>query len=194
MTFREANLSDLDKIVNLHKITLSSASASLGGDYLKNNYQLIITHPEINLTLLALENKRIIGVITASLDLKKTLKILSKIPVSAYFSAAKSILLKPYLLVEFIKHIYLEYKLINKYPSPYRTILTLFVSKDYQRMGIGRELIRIVVKEFKLRNIKKIYVDTLSSNKKALIFYKKSGFKIEGKVANSTMLSFKSVA
>lgn len=189
MTFRKANLSDLDKIVNLHKITLNSASASLGIDYLKNNYQLIISNPETNLTILTLENKRIIGVITASLDLKKTLKILSKIPVSAYFSAAKSILLKPYILVEFIKHIYLEYRLINKYPSPYRTILTLFVSKDYQRMGIGRELIRRVVKEFKLRNIKKIYVDTLSNNKKALIFYKKSGFKIEGRIANSTILS-----
>ena len=99
------------------------------------------------------------------------------------------VLLSVSLILEFINHIYLEIKVLNKYPAPYQTILTLFVSNDYQRLGVGRNLIKKMFQKLKSKNVKRIYVDTQRSNTKALGFYKKMGFKVEDQIADSTILT-----
>lgn len=189
MIFREAKLSDLDQIAKLHQQTLKTASAYLGEDYLKNNYQQIISNNKTNLAILALEDKKVIGVITASLDLRETISTLSMGSLDTLALITKKILFKPSLMFEFINHIYLEIKVLHKYPAPYQTILTLFVSNDYQGLGVGRKLTKKMIQKLKSRKVKRLYVDTQKSNKKALSFYKKMGFKIEDQIADSTVLA-----
>ena len=189
MIFREAKLSDLDQIAKLHQQNLKTASAYLGEDYLKNNYKQIISDNKTNLVILALKDKKVIGVITVSLDLRKTISTLSIKSFDTLALITKKILFKPSLILEFINHIYLEIKVLNKYPAPYQTILTLFVSNDYQRLGVGRNLIKKMFQKLKSKNVKRIYVDTQRSNTKALGFYKKMGFKVEDQIADSTILT-----
>ncbi len=189
MIFREAKLSDLDQIAKLHQQTLKTASAYLGEDYLKNNYKQIISDNKTNLAILALKDKKVIGVITASLDLRKTINTLSMGSFNTLALITKKILFKPSLMFELINHIYLEIKVLHKYSTPYQTILTLFVSNDHQRLGVGRKLTRKMIQKLRSRKVKKLYVDTQKSNKKALSFYKKMGFKIEDQIASSTVLT-----
>lgn len=189
MIFREAKLSDLDQIAKLHQQTLKTASAYLGENYLKNNYQQIISDNKTNLAILACKEKKVIGVITASLDLRKTISALSMRSFDTVALITKKILFKPSLVFEFINHIYLEIKILHKYPAPYQTILTLFVSNDYQGLGVGRKLTKKMIQKLKSGKVKRIYVDTQKSNKKALSFYKKMGFKVEDQIADSTVLT-----
>ncbi len=189
MIFREAKLSDLDQIAKLHQQTLRTASAYLGENYLKNNYKQIISDNKTNLVILACKEKKVIGVITASLDLRKTIRALSMRSFDTLALITKKILFKPSLVFEFINHIYLEIKILHKYPTPYQTILTLFVSNDYQGLGVGRKLTKKMIQKLKSRKVKRLYVDTQKSNKIALSFYKKMGFKIEDQIADSTILT-----
>lgn len=189
MIFRDARLSDLDQIAKLHQQTLKTASVYLGEDYLKNNYQQIISDNKTNLAILACKEKKVIGVITASLDLRKTISALSMGFLDTLALIAKKILFKPSLMSEFINHIYLEIKVLHKYPAPYQTILTLFVSNDYQGLGVGGKLTKKMIQKLKSRKVKRLYVDTQKSNKKALSFYKKMEFKIEDQIADSTILT-----
>lgn len=188
MIFREAKLSDLDQIAKLHQQNLKTATSFLGEDYLKRMYQQIISDSKTNTTILALEDEKVIGVITASLDLRKTVGAL---PLS-FFSIVlitKKILFQPSLILEILNHICLEIVVLHKYPRPYRTILTLFVSNSYQRLGIGSKLVQELIHKLKAMNIKKLYVDTQKRNKEALEFYKKMGFEKEDQIADSIVLS-----
>ncbi|MFX1260155.1 MAG: GNAT family N-acetyltransferase, partial [Promethearchaeota archaeon] len=60
-------------------------------------------------------------------------------------------------------------------------ILGIIVKKKYRDMGIGRELIKIAIKESKkLNNKEKIILSCFSTNERAIYLYKKLGFKIVG--------------
>ena len=54
----------------------------------------------------------------------------------------------------------------------------IFVSRKFRRQGLGTKLIKNFIKILKSKKIKKIRIGVNSENKKALLLYKKLGFKI----------------
>lgn len=59
-------------------------------------------------------------------------------------------------------------------------ILMLAVDKNFRRQGIGTSLLRELL--FRFPEIRRIYLEVKVSNKEAIKFYKKNGFKIKDKI------------
>lgn len=59
----------------------------------------------------------------------------------------------------------------------YMDILSIVVKKDMQRNNIGSELLHYVIKLAKQDNITDIFIEVRVSNKNAIKFYEKHGFK-----------------
>jgi ribosomal protein S18 acetylase RimI-like enzyme len=61
-----------------------------------------------------------------------------------------------------------------------------YVSKKYQRKGVGQKLLDRVMLGMEKRKARKLYVDTSSAKmyQSALLFYTKNGFEIEGVFRN----------
>jgi ribosomal protein S18 acetylase RimI-like enzyme len=57
----------------------------------------------------------------------------------------------------------------------------LFVKDEYKSMGIGKKLVERIIEESKIKNYKKMRLDTLQTMEAALNLYYKNGFyEIEG--------------
>ncbi len=59
--------------------------------------------------------------------------------------------------------------------------LGIGVRKDYRGKGIGKSLMREAERIARQRGFEKICLEVFSSNRRAIKFYKKLGYKIEGK-------------
>lgn len=57
----------------------------------------------------------------------------------------------------------------------------IYINKNNQGQGIGKQLIEAMLKHNRLVNIKNVYLDVFTENIKAIGLYKKYGFKIIGK-------------
>ena len=60
----------------------------------------------------------------------------------------------------------------------YAKILMLAVSKPYRKQKIGSELLKFYIRKVSEINIKKIELEVRTTNKTAIEFYQKNGFKI----------------
>lgn len=60
--------------------------------------------------------------------------------------------------------------------------LALTISGTHRGLGIGREIIEILVREARRRGLKTVHVEFLSTNKAALHAYRKAGFKKVGTI------------
>ncbi|WP_163651950.1 GNAT family N-acetyltransferase [Listeria sp. PSOL-1] len=72
-----------------------------------------------------------------------------------------------------------------KTPTPLKTaqhviLFDIAVHPDYQRQGIGIALINYLKETAQLQGFKKLQLRVLASNQKAIHFYKKNDFHIEG--------------
>lgn len=56
-------------------------------------------------------------------------------------------------------------------------IISIAVDAQHRREGIGRSLMKVLIKKFKEMNIKTIRLEVAVSNMNAQIFYKKMGFR-----------------
>jgi ribosomal-protein-alanine N-acetyltransferase len=63
-------------------------------------------------------------------------------------------------------------------------ILTIDVSPQYQRKGIGLKLLQAIEKIFMERDVKRCYLEAREDNIKALGLYERSGYKKIGKLKN----------
>ncbi|MDD3083478.1 MAG: GNAT family N-acetyltransferase [Candidatus ainarchaeum sp.] len=61
----------------------------------------------------------------------------------------------------------------------------IFVSPNYHRKGVGTKLMKKLFDRTKKLKLKRIELSVFSDNKKAISFYKKFGFKIDGKKKKS---------
>lgn len=59
-------------------------------------------------------------------------------------------------------------------------VYTLYIAKDFQGKGTGSELISEILKRARGLKVRKIFLDTKRTNKKAIHFYKKRGFEEAG--------------
>lgn len=185
--------SDLEQIVRLHKKTLPyTASSKIGLIYLFHLYRILLTNADINITLVAVNKNKVIGALTATIDLNKTQKMLS--PLNSLTSSKeiiKSLLNSSLKLYELFNRLWFEYSLLKKYSSPYATVLTLFVEASHQKKGVGKKLLLTAIEDVRKNKIKTLYVDTLITNSQAIAFYKKLGFKKIIKLTDSFVLNLR---
>lgn len=176
---------NLDEIAKLHQQNLPYTASKIGQVYLRSLYKSIIQNPQTHLCIGAFENGSIVGLICGTKDLKKTQKIIKKgLSTKTYFAIIKALIMLKVTPQELFKKIKFENLLIKKYANPYPTILTFFVVEKYRKKGIGKKLLKKYIEKFR-ENQKKIYVDTLISNKNAQNFYQSNGFKMTGKIIDS---------
>lgn len=172
-------LTDLEQVVMLHKQTLPlTVSSKIGRLYLTNLYKKLLSFNNVHLCLVACEDKKIVGVITATKDLKYTQEL---------FSPFRSFHLMPIIIIgllrgkitigELFRRISFESKLITKFNSPYATILTFFVKLGNQNQGVGKYLLTKCIDYFRINRTKEIFVDTLKKTPTSHFFYEKCGFK-----------------
>lgn len=57
-------------------------------------------------------------------------------------------------------------------------IFMIAVHRDFQGIGIGKELMRFCISKFRDRNVKEVYLDVSVNNIKAINFYRSCGFYI----------------
>jgi|GEM_PF-2436565 len=189
MKIEQVQLADLNTIVKLHKHNLSSPSSKIGEAYLEKLYTVLLLRQDLNIALLLREKKDIVGVITATQDLHEMNKSLNKIlSPSIIFLFLKAIVVRKVTVKELWERIRFEQMLMKKNIHPYPVILTIFINRKYQGGGYGKKLINEMSQILKKKGIKKIYVDTLSTNKKAIGFYLALGFKQKEAIADSIIL------
>lgn len=190
MIFKRFTSKDVGAVAELHyRIFDQTPLSKLGQDYLESLYKKLSL--DLSIGFVVYDKNRLLGVIFATMDLKQTRKNMSK----RFFIRTVSLLLKKIFsnklkFQDVIKRLTFNYLIPFMFKPPYPTILILLVDRNFRRQGIGKNLIYKVLKEMNKRGIKKVYVDTLIKNKKALIFYRKVGFKIERQFIDSVILSF----
>ena len=178
MIITQLTIQDIPAVVTLHQRCLPTTTSSLfGKDYLLHLYQTIYQHAARHLLYVAKEKEAVIGVITVSLDLKKTQSVMRQ----ALFPKEIPTILRGMLrgtipIGKFFSQMKIKNTLIAQYPDPYTEILTLFVDATYRRKGIAHKLISHAQSELIKRHIHNLYVDTEVMNKSAQSFYVSAGF------------------
>lgn len=189
MIINDFEIQDIGEVINLHSRTLVGPSSKIGQAYLKKLYTILLSDPETHISLVATDKGKIVGAITATKDLRKTSKLLGKlISFSTLLSILKAITSGKVTILELVKRLMFERVVLKRYTKPYVSILTLFVDKKYQRVGIGRHLTETLLKKLKKIGVKKVYVDTLTTNNKAHFFYKSLGFVEKETIFDSKVL------
>lgn len=189
MKIRSINVGDAKELSVLHVRALpDTVSSKVGSHYLKSIYRSIAKNKKNNCSFVAIENRKIVGVIAAT----KNLKLFQA-------HAKKDLSPKNYLLIllsmitcrvsplEILRRIQFENKLVKVYEKSYATITILFVNKEQRKKGVGSELIKKVL-DFYRNEVDQIYVDTLLKNKGAIRLYETQGFKVHKIIKDSIIL------
>lgn len=189
MKIESIKTSDIKTLAYLHKKNLVSPSSKIGQKYLEKLYSLVLSDPKIHICLLANYKDEVIGTIIVTKDLEKTNKILRNLISSpALFYILKAVILGKVTVAELIRRFWFERIILRRFSRPYASILTLFVTRNHQRRGVGSLLVQNMIRELKRDRINRVHVDTLKSNKKALLFYQSLGFSIKDTISDSVVL------
>ena len=78
---------------------------------------------------------------------------------------------KPTLMLKFVNSNFYENSSQTKEP----TLLSIGIAKNYQGLGIGSELIKLIRTEFRKRGVKRYRVEVHQANLQANKFYQKQG-------------------
>ncbi len=192
MTIKPLTKKDVSSIVRLHRENLPQThSSKLGIVYLTQLYSTVAATSDIHIGYVAYDNKHVIGVITATLDLQKSQQKMTKsFTASTYLLVLTAILkgkLSPWGLV---RQIWFEFRVTRIFPTPYSTVLTLFVVASYRRKGIGKQLVNKVIGTIKEYQYPSLFVDTQVQNEKALYFYQALGFTRRTYITDAVVLSY----
>lgn len=188
MKIHSLTLSDVNYVAKIHTASLpNTISSKIGLKYLENLYQVLLSNPKIHIIYIIKDKNALIGLISATNDLNKTERLLkvSFFP-KIYLLIFMAIINGRISLKEIVKRQMFEKKLMNIYKKPYLAILTLFVSEDFRRQGLGKKLVKLLIENVKSH--RNIYVDTLIVNKVAKKFYISCGFKLDNKIFDSYVL------
>ena len=168
------------ELAKLHKLSLKNTVAtSLSTKNLAKLYELLVKIDYLNVIIATNENKNIIGGLTYTFKSKKQIIKLSqkfKISLIMIFGFIK----KPIVCIVETYYKYRIYKNLDHEVN----ILTLFVDRDSQSSGIGNQLLNHLKKDYRSN----VSVDTRTSNKRAINFYIKNGFKVVRSDKKNTIL------
>ncbi len=192
MIIRLLRIRDLEDVVRLHlEILPNTLSSKIGESYLELLYVTLLKHEDIHALYVAEVDRKIVGVVTSTVDLNKTQSFLKTlITFKTVLLILKATFLGKISLSELYRKFHFEKILVTKFTKPYATILTLFVANDYQKKGVGKSLINKIMKQYIILRVRYLYVDTLKSNKDAFGFYKRIGFRVQKAVLDSIILRY----
>lgn len=185
--------SDLTEVSELHYKSLPGIPTSIGIDYIKLLYQLLLKYNNLHICYVCVEDKKIQGVITVSRDIKKTHQLLNKLLFNPHiiFILISNIVFGYISIKDIFYRKLFELKAERILPMKTVSIFTIYVNDKYRGKGIGKKLIQTVIKELKNKMIVDIYVDSRKENKNALDFYKSAGFNILLSAFDAVLLSKK---
>jgi len=170
-----------------HQILYQTLNSRMGIPFLEDLYGGIVKDP-CSQGWVAICDQKVLGFVSATLDLKRTQKVVGKvIPWRERIMAALHILTSLRDLREFTGH-QMFFRYCLRFANPFSGILTLGVASRVQGMGIAEKLINKASAFYKQNGISTWYVDTLSNNPKALNFYKKHSYKPVGEFLGNTLL------
>ena len=160
---------DEKELSTLHVEALpNTVSSKIGCHYLESLYRSIAKNKKNNCAFIAIENSKIVGVITATTNLELFQSQAKKdLSIKNYLLTLLSIITLKVSFLEILKRIQFENKLIKSYKKSYATIIILFVNKDQRRKGIASNLIKKIL-NFYSNKSENIYVDTFLKNKGAI--------------------------
>lgn len=175
--------SDLQKVSTLHMRTLPTTIARIGNPTLSDLYRTLLE----DICLVAVAQSAIIGVITATQDLRKTQHHIQKLFIRpmTLWSIVAAVLQRNVTIMELFDRINLEHELRRQFPVPYATILTFFVDRAHQRQGIGTQLLKTLQRQLPPNTT--LYVDTKVSNTRAQLWYRTHGFRTLKTIGNSVI-------
>lgn len=184
MDIRQLKPSDISNVSVLHMRTLPSSTARIGNPYLKELYKTL----DKNLCFVAVDHSTIVGVITATVDLAKTQKKIVHLLFSPriILTIFLALIKRRVTLTELTRRMITENQIVKIFPTPYATILTFFVDKNYQHKGIGTKLLKALVK--KLPKKISLFVDTELSNTHAIRWYTTRGFHKQKSIRESIVM------
>lgn len=188
MDIRKIKKTDVPFISALHIQTLPTVVARIGNPYLSKLYYTLLK----DIGLVAIDDGSIIGVITATKNLKKTQQNVHRLLFhpTTLWTIGKAIVLRRVTIGSLFERMAAQTEILSLFPYPYAAILTFFVDKKNQRRGIGTKLLSSLEKQFPAGT--KLYVDTATSNKNAKHWYKTHGFRIL-KTIRSNIVSVKTL-
>lgn len=172
-------------IASIHKSAYSEEhfSSLLDIQHLTDYYKELIFNSDIS--IVCTEKGNTLGFIISGVNISQG--------VSIYISVNRIYLLKLMLLnPKFILR-----KIISKFESLYKgtfetscpfRLMSISVSKDHQSAGIGVKMLDFLESKLILENISRYGLSVKSENKRAIGFYKRNGFVLEGCSGNSVYL------
>ncbi len=169
---RKLKEKDIESVVLLHLNYLNKGFlANLGTEFLRDFYQSTLNIESV-FTIVAIESSKPIGFLMGATNLN----IFPRLMIACLWQKLILVIfLKPKILLKLIQ--------IPFYPSFKKDIqgeiLSVAVSKDFQRKGIGKLLINAAKKEFSKRNIKNYHLSVRAKMIGSNLFYKKIGMKKE---------------
>lgn len=188
MDIRKIKKTDVPFISALHMRMLPTSIARIGNPYLSELYCTLLK----DIGLVAIDRGVIVGVITATENLKKTQQNLQRLLFhpATLWTIGKAIVLRRVTIGSLFERMAAQTEILSLFPYPYATILTFFVDKKNQRQGIGAKLLSSLEKQFPVGT--KLYVDTATSNTNAQLWYSTHGFRIL-KTIRSNIVSVKTL-
>ncbi|MBI2011734.1 GNAT family N-acetyltransferase [Candidatus Daviesbacteria bacterium] len=191
MIIREMRRLDIEAVSLIHKKTIPGPGSKIGKRFLIKFYNLLLSNPKDNISLVAELDGKIVGILVATRNYPNTKKLLNKIySPEVFIDTLKAIFLGKLG----IKELYNHYRFSSQFETksltfnPFIAILTLAVDKSFQRKGIGRQLLVRLIRDLSREKIKLIMVDTLLENQQALGFYNKMGFRSKFQLVDSWVL------
>lgn len=188
MKIRPIKEGDAKGLSALHvKALPHTVSSQIGAYYLESIYRSVAKNKKNNCAFVAIESGRIIGAISATTNLKLFQSHVKRdLSIKNYLMILLAIITLRVSLLEILKRVQFENKLVENYMNNYATITILFVSKAQRRKGIGSKLTKKILKFYSKRD--HIYVDTLLENKEAIRLYESLGFKLDMIIRDSAVL------
>lgn len=178
MIIRLAKIEEAKEIANIHMDELATGFlSSLGLSFLSLFYKSIILSP-FGFAIVAIDNDRVIGFISGTMDIKKFYKFFIKKYFVSFFSILAVKLFKPSVFKGFLELLFYPEK-IKSPDIPASELLTIAVLSDYHGKGIAQNLLCEFANEMEKRGVNCFKVVVGESLKRAIKFYENAGFKFQ---------------
>lgn len=170
MIIRAAEVSDLNEMIEIHKMYLNEGLFSrFSKRFLKSFYKLLLSE-ESTKTYVLVDKKQILGFITGTLSLEK---LRTRVIQRLWFVLGLEVLFYPQLLFKFLKlNLYPSFEILGK-----AEILSVVLVPNSRGSGAGSKLIKRMITFFEDNNCKLVIVSVRDRLVRANKFYNKNGFK-----------------
>lgn len=181
--------STLKDVVHIHKSVLGyTFSSQLGSEHLAYLYRQLSCNRECY-TAVALISGQPVGIISGSIDMNKTKKMLvNSLPLNLRLNTLFHLIKTPPLIIELWRNRVIDRPIFVDEVPVNAILTTIAIQADYQGLQIGKQLVKELENFFLDHGVENYRVDTYASNIQARNFYKATGFHEVATRTNSVVL------